>query len=122
MVRGTLGVPGGKALEFYPSVWIKMYKIDFKQGEEYTGQKVFVKITKNKVGAPNKELELNFFYDKGYDATADLVDLAIARGILRKEGRRWFLGKTLLGMGLPRVRAFLEANPETKEEIIKLLK
>lgn len=118
IMTGFETTPGGKALEYYKSVQVKLRQtMALKQGEKTVGIKIKGKITKNKMAAPYEEFETNLLFDTGFNASADLVDTAMKAGVLTKEGNTIFFGKEKLGVGAPKVRMFLEANPDVAEKI-----
>lgn len=110
--------PGGKALEFYKSLQIKLKQtMALKQGENTIGIKIKARITKNKLAAPYGEVETNLLFATGFNADADLIDTAIKAGIITKQGNTLFFGKIKLGVGAPKARKYLELNPEVAESI-----
>lgn len=112
---------GGKSLEYYRSVQIRLKlhysKGALKAGEKIVGNKIIFKITKNKVGAPFKEAEANLFFDTGYSAEADLIEIGLESGVLHKQGNTIFFGEEKLGVGLEKTRKFLEENSKIAEAI-----
>ena len=122
IMTGFETTPGGKALEFYKSVQIKMRQMmALKQGEKTIGIKVKARITKNKLAAPYEEIETNLLFDSGFNASADLVDVALKAEVITKKGNTLFFGELKLGVGAPKVRAFLDENPAIAEKIKKKL-
>ncbi len=110
--------PGGRALKFYSSVRLDIRRISsIKEGETVTGNRVKVKVVKNKVAAPFREAEFDIMFDSGISAEGDLVDLATADNIIAKSGA-WLSYKDVrLGQGRENVKQFLRDNPDLFEEI-----
>ncbi|MEK6676734.1 MAG: recombinase RecA [Planctomycetota bacterium] len=110
--------PGGRALKFYSSVRLDIRRIStIKEGETAVGNRVKVKVVKNKVAAPFREVEFDILFDSGISTEGDLLDMAIADDIVDKSGA-WFSYKTArLGQGRENVRQFLRDNPDLMEEI-----
>lgn len=118
VMTGFEVTPGGKALEFYKSLQIKLRQtMALKQGERTIGIKVKARITKNKLGDPFGEIETNLLFANGFDAAADLIDTALKAGVIEKKGNTLFFGKIKLGVGAPKVRAYFDANPEMAEAV-----
>jgi recombination protein RecA len=113
IMQGFEYTPGGKALEFYKSLQIKLRPVvQLKQGERIVGIKIKAKITKNKLGDPFGEIETNLLFASGFNAAADLIDTALKAEVITKQGNTLYFGKIKLGVGAPKARAYLEANPE----------
>ncbi len=110
--------PGGKALKFYSSVRLDIRRVSsIKEGETVTGSRVKVKVVKNKVAAPFREVEFDIMFDSGISTEGDLLDLAMADNIVTKTGA-WFSYKAVrLGQGRENVRQYLKDNPDLCEEI-----
>ncbi len=104
---------GGNALKFYSSVRLDIRRLAaIKQGEEAIGNRVRVKVVKNKVAAPFREAEFDVLFGSGISRTGDLIDLASTHEIITKTGA-WFSYKDQrLGQGREKAKEFLEANPE----------
>lgn len=118
IMTGFESTPGGKALEFYKSLQIKLRHVSsLKQGDTVVGIKIKAKINKNKLAAPYQEIETNLLFDSGFNANADLVDTALKAGIITKMGNTLFFGATKLGVGLGKTRAFLDENKDVAEKI-----
>ncbi|NLW09264.1 MAG: recombinase RecA [Firmicutes bacterium] len=114
--------PGGRALKFYSSVRLEVRKTEtLKQGNELVGNRIRVKVVKNKVAPPFKEAELDILYGKGISKTGCLLDLAVAHGIINKSGAWFSFGEIRLGQGRENSRDFLDGNPELVAEIEKAL-
>lgn len=120
IMTGFESTPGGKALEFYKSLQIKLRQLStLKQGEKTIGIKIKARITKNKLAAPYEECESNLLFESGFSADADLIDTALKAGVITKQGNTLFFGKIKLGVGAPKVRKYFEENPEIAELIKK---
>ena len=110
--------PGGRALKFYASVRIEVRrKGDVKVGAERVGNRVRVKVTKNKVAPPFREAEVDIVFGKGFDKLGDLVAVASDLGIVVKSGSWFSYGEARLGQGKERAVEFIAANPELIVEI-----
>ena len=104
---------GGNALKFYSSIRMDIRRIgSIKQGEEVVGNRVRVKVVKNKVSAPFKEVEFDVIFGKGISRTGDVLDLATTKNVLTRSGT-WFAYKEeRLGQGRENAKEFLEAHPD----------
>ena len=115
--------PGGRALKFYSSVRIDIRKADkILEGGVMVGNKTKVKIVKNKVAAPFKEVMLTMRYGKGLDTEGDIINLAIDFGVVEKAGSWFSYNGERIGQGREKVREYMEANPDKKEEIEEKVK
>jgi recombination protein RecA len=114
---------GGKALKFYASIRIDVRKSEaIKNGTDIIGNKVNVKIVKNKVAPPFKTATVDIMYGKGISRMGELIELAVDRDIVQKAGA-WFSYKgEKIGQGKEAVRAFLTANPVIAETVETELK
>lgn len=114
---------GGKALKFYASIRIDVRKSEaIKNGTDIIGNKVNVKIVKNKVAPPFKTASVDIMYGKGISRMGELIELAVERDIVQKAGA-WFSYKgEKIGQGKEAVRAFLTANPVIAETVESELK
>ncbi len=114
--------PGGLALKFYASVRIDLRRIaQIKQGENIIGSRVKAKIVKNKVAPPFKIAEFDIYYNEGISYFADLVNLGLKEGVIKKTGSWFQYENTKLGQGLEGARKFLKENPKIAEQIKKTL-
>ncbi len=114
---------GGNALKFYASVRMDIRKIaSLKQGNDVVGSRTKVKVVKNKVAPPFKEVEFDILYGEGISREGDLLDLAVEKGIVEKSGAWFSYGKERIGQGRENSRLFLKEHPETANELqLKLL-
>lgn len=110
--------PGGRALKFYASVRLDVRKSGqpIKVGNEAVGVKVRVKVVKNKL-APFREAELEIYFGRGLDPVADLVNVAVAAGVIEKAGSWFSYGELRLGQGKEKAAEALRERPELLEEI-----
>ena len=111
--------PGGRALKFYASVRLDVRKSGqpIKVGNEAVGVKVRVKVVKNKLAPPFREAELEIYFGRGLDPVADLVNVAVAAGVIEKAGSWFSYGELRLGQGKEKAAEALRARPELLEEI-----
>ncbi len=111
---------GGRALKFYSSVRLEIRKADvIKNGTDIVGTKSRVKVIKNKVAPPFKQVEIDIIYGKGISKVGEVIDLGVEYGVVRKAGAWYSYNDEKIGQGRENVKIFLEANPEIYEEITK---
>ncbi len=109
---------GGNALKFYASVRLDIRKIaSLKQGNDIIGSRTKVKVVKNKVAPPFKEVEFDILYGEGISRVGDILDLAVDRGIIDKSGAWFSYGSERIGQGRENSRVFLQEHPDTLKEI-----
>lgn len=109
---------GGRALKFYSSVRLDVRKTEsLKQGGEVYGNKVKVKIVKNKVAPPFKVAEFEIIYGKGISKVGEILEIATNLGIVKKSGSFFYYNGEKLAQGKEAARLALEANPAIAEEI-----
>lgn len=111
---------GGNALKFYSSVRLEVRRIesiDAKGEEDAVGNRVRVKVVKNKVAPPFRKVELDIYFGKGISATASLLDSAVKHGFIEKRGA-WYTTETeKVGQGKENAIQYLENNPQFMQEI-----
>jgi recombination protein RecA len=123
MIPGQETTPGGKALKFYSSVRIELKKISqIKKGDEIIGNKVKVKIVKNKVAPPFKTVEIDIYYNEGISFEADLINLGEKLGVIKKSGNTYFFEETKLGGSFQAAKDFLKEKPEISKKIFESLR
>lgn len=111
---------GGKALKFYASVRMDIRKADvIKDGTELIGNKVRVKIVKNKVAPPFRTAEFDILYGQGINKEGCIIDLAVDCDIIKKSGSWYSYQDEKIGQGRDNVRLFLKERPELYEKIEK---
>ena len=109
---------GGNALKFYSSVRLDIRRIaTLKQGENSIGNRVKVKVVKNKVAAPFKQAEFDIMFGEGISKTGELVDYGVKLDIIDKAGAWFSYGDTKIGQGRENSKVFLKDNPEIAREI-----
>ncbi len=112
---------GGNALKFYASVRLDIRKVNqIKDGENITGNRVKVKVVKNKVAPPFKQVEFDIVYGEGVSKTGEIIDLGVELGIIKKSGSWFSYGDTRLGQGRDAVKQLLIDNPDLSEELENL--
>ena len=115
--------PGGLALKFYASVRIDLRRIaQIKHGEEIIGNRVKVKIVKNKVAAPFKVTELDLYYIEGFSKILDLLNVAVKEEIVTKSGSWFNFEDKKIGPGTEGAKQFLKENPSIFEQLEKAIK
>ncbi len=111
---------GGNALKFYSSIRLDIRRIaTLKQGENSIGNRVKVKVVKNKVAAPFKLAEFDIMFGEGISKTGELVDYGVKLDIVDKAGAWFSYGDSKIGQGRENSKVFLKDNPEIAKEIEK---
>lgn len=109
---------GGNALKFYSSVRLDIRRIEsLKEGAEIVGNRARVKVVKNKVGIPFRQAEFDVMYGKGINKLGALIDVAVAREVIKRSGAWYAYGETQLGQGREKTQQFLSENEELLQEI-----
>lgn len=111
---------GGVALKFYSSVRIEVRRAaQIKQGDRVIGNRVKVKVVKNKVAAPFRTTEFDIMYNEGISVSGDILDTGVQFGVIEKSGNTHAFHDTKLGVGREAAKAFLRENPKTMADIRK---
>lgn len=109
---------GGNALKFYSSIRIDIRKASqIKEGEDVMGNRVKVKVVKNKVAPPFRKAEFDIMYGEGISKVGEVIDLGVDLNILKKSGSWFSYGETRLGQGRDSVKQIIHDNPELLEEL-----
>src|SRR5262249_55344295 len=111
--------PGGRALKFYASVRLDIRRIEtIKDGAEAIGNRVRVKVVKNKVAPPFKQAEFDIVYGAGIPWEGTVLDVALERKIVQKAGSYFSFGDERLGQGRQNATGFLTENPDIVQQIL----
>lgn len=114
---------GGNALKFYASVRLDIRRVSqIKDGERAIGNRVRVKVVKNKVAPPFQQAEFDIIFGEGYSKTGEIIDLGAEMGIIKKSGSWYSYGETKLGQGRDAVKSLLADNPELSDELEALVR
>jgi recombination protein RecA len=109
---------GGNALKFYASVRLDIRRIGaIKEREEVVGNQTRVKVVKNKVAPPFKQIEFDIMYGEGISKTGELIDLGVKAGIVEKSGSWFSYNSQRIGQGRENAKTFLKDNPDLAREI-----
>ena len=109
---------GGNALKFYATVRLDIRRISqIKDGERAVGNRVRVKVVKNKVAPPFRTAEIDLIYGEGFSKMGEIIDLGVDFGIIKKSGSWYSYGETKLGQGRDAVKSLLADNPELADEL-----
>lgn len=109
---------GGNALKFYASVRLDIRRIGaIKNRDEVVGNTTRVKVVKNKVAPPFKQVEFDIMYGEGISRTGELLDLGVKTGVVEKSGSWYSFGDERIGQGRENAKTFLQEHPETADEI-----
>jgi recombination protein RecA len=110
--------PGGRALKFYSSVRLDVRRVDsIKQGTDVVGNRVRVKVVKNKVAPPFKQIEFDLMYSEGISKEGSLLDTGLEMGLLEKSGAWYNYGATRLGQGRENAKEFFRQNLDVRAEL-----
>lgn len=114
---------GGKALKFYASIRMDVRKVDsIKNGEDVVGNRVKIKVVKNKCAPPFKTAEFEITYGKGISQEACILDMAVQYNIIQKTGSWFAYNDEKIGQGRENAKQYLITHPEVMEEVEKLVR
>lgn len=109
---------GGTALKFYSSVRIEVRRsAQIKQGDRIIGNRVKVKVVKNKVAAPFRTTEFDIMYNEGISVSGDILDTGVEHKVIHKSGNSYSFGEEKLGVGREKAKQFLRENPVILKQI-----
>jgi len=129
-IRNKIGVffgnpettTGGNALKFYSSVRVEVRRAaQIKQGDSIIGNRVKVKIVKNKVAAPFRTCEFDIMYNEGISVSGDLIDLGVEYGVIKKSGNSYSFNDVKLGLGRETAKKTLKADKKMMSEVRKAI-
>ena len=110
--------PGGRALKFYSTIRLEVRRAEqIKQGSDVIGNRVKLKVVKNKVAPPFKVAEVDIMYGKGISQTGELIDMAADKDIIKKAGSWYSYGDDRIGQGRENAKQYLEEHPDVYEEV-----
>ena len=109
---------GGRALKFYSSIRLDIRRIAaIKEREENVGNRVKVKVVKNKLAAPFRDAEFEILFNEGISKEGNILDLAVEEKLIRKSGAWFSLNGENMGQGREATRQFLKDNPAITEQL-----
>ncbi|MEK9174690.1 MAG: DNA recombination/repair protein RecA, partial [Patescibacteria group bacterium] len=115
--------PGGNALKFFSSVRMDIRRIaQLKNKDEIVGNRVRVKVVKNKVAAPFKQAEFDIMYNQGVASLADVLQTGVRLGVLEKSGSWFQYGSQKIGQGTEASVSYLKENPKVSADILQNIK
>ena len=111
---------GGRALKFYSSVRLDVRRIEsLKDGTDFVGNRVRVKVVKNKVSPPFKQAEFDIMFGEGISKEGSILDMAVDNGVIKKAGAWFSYEGEQLGQGREQARSFLREHTDVREEVYK---
>jgi recombination protein RecA len=114
---------GGRALKFYASTRLDVRRIDsIKQGTDIVGNRVRVKVVKNKVAPPFQQAEFDLMYGQGISKEGGILDLGVEEGVVAKSGAWYTYGDERLGQGREAAKDFLREHPDLRDRIESLIR
>lgn len=114
---------GGNALKFYASVRLDIRRTSqIKDSDEVSGNRVKVKIVKNKVAPPFRIAEFDIMFGEGISKVGEIIDLGVEYNIIKKSGSWFSYGDTKLGQGRDAVKSLLQDNPDLMDELEQKIK
>jgi recombination protein RecA len=114
---------GGNALKFYASVRLDIRRIGaIKEREEVVGNQTRVKVVKNKVAPPFKQIEFDIMYGEGVSKTGELIDLGVKAGIVEKSGSWFSFDSERIGQGRENAKQYLKEHPQVAEKIERAIR
>ena len=115
--------PGGRALKFYASVRLDIRRVEtIKVGTDSVGNRVKVKVVKNKVAAPFRMAEFDIMFGDGISREGGLLDVGVAMSVVTKTGAWFTFGETRLGQGREAAKEFLKSSPDIAAEVDKQIR
>jgi recombination protein RecA len=110
--------PGGRALKFYSSQRLDIRRIEtLKEGTDAVGNRVRVKVVKNKVAAPFRQAEFDIEYGAGISSEGCILDLGLEHNLIQKSGSFFSYGEERIGQGRNNAKGYLRDNPKVAKEI-----
>jgi recombination protein RecA len=114
---------GGNALKFYASVRLDIRRIEsIKEGQQVVGNRVRVKVVKNKIAPPFKKAEMEILFNEGISKTGEILDLGVEKSLFEKSGAWYSYQGERIGQGREQARQYLREHPETMKEVESKIK
>jgi len=114
---------GGNALKYYSSVRLDIRRIEaIKQGEESVGNRVRVKVVKNKIAAPFRQAEFDLMFSQGISKEGELIDLGLSRGFIIKSGSWYEWEGAKIGQGKEAAKEFLKTDKKAADKLEKMIR
>jgi len=115
--------PGGLALKFYSSLRLDIRRVEsIKNGDQVVGNRVRVKVVKNKIAPPFRQAEFDTYYGEGASRESGLLDSAVENAIIEKTGSWYIWGDERIGQGRDNARVYLKEHPEQANKLEKILR
>jgi len=118
MYGSNLTTTGGRALKFYASIRLEVRRLSsIKQGTDLIGSTTAIKVVKNKMAPPFKEVTMDIMFGQGFSRLGSVIDLATERKVIKKSGAWYSYGDEKLGQGKENVKEFLLSNPDVLTQV-----
>lgn len=110
--------PGGRALKFYATLRLEIRRAEqIKDGSDIVGNRVRIKVVKNKVAPPFRKVEVDIMYGEGISKTGELIDMAVEKDIVHKSGSWFSYGEERIGQGRENAKKYMADHPEMMNEV-----
>ncbi|MBM6585628.1 recombinase RecA [Pediococcus acidilactici] len=111
--------PGGRALKFYATIRLEVRRAEqIKDGSDVIGNRVKIKVVKNKVAPPFKRAEVDIMYGEGISQTGEMIDMAVEKDIVGKSGSWYSYGEERIGQGRENAKKYMEEHPDVRAEVL----
>ena len=111
--------PGGRALKFYSTIRLEVRRAEqIKDGSDVIGNRVKIKVVKNKVAPPFKRAEVDIMYGQGISQTGEMIDMAVEKDIVGKSGSWYSYGDERIGQGRENAKKYMDEHPDVKREVL----
>ncbi|KAF0424816.1 recombinase RecA [Pediococcus acidilactici] len=111
--------PGGRALKFYATIRLEVRRAEqIKDGADVIGNRVKIKVVKNKVAPPFKKAEVDIMYGQGISQTGEMIDMAVEKDIVGKSGSWYSYGEERIGQGRENAKKYMEDHPDVRAEVL----
>lgn len=111
--------PGGRALKFYATIRLEVRRAEqIKDGSDVIGNRVKIKVVKNKVAPPFKRAEVDIMYGEGISQTGEMIDMAVEKDIVGKSGSWYSYGEERIGQGRENAKKYMEDHPDVCAEVL----